>query len=354
MASQRHLAILNEGVKTWNQWRLDNPGAVPILSGANLTGMNLRLVDFTGAYLSMTDLTNADLRMATLSMANLTGVNLSGADLSGAYLKFAHLTRAKLSHTKLEEAILGFTTLTGVNLSLARRISSIVHTGPSPIGTDTLHLSKGKIPTEFLRGCGLSPWEIEIARLYDPDLSPGEVDEILGTRIFQKRISGPMFLGGVFISYSHKDADFVEKLEKHLIDEDLTVWRDVHKLVAGDFQRQIFTAIRRQDIIITVLSKNSVDSDWVAAEVAFARKKERAEKRDVLCPLAIDSSWRSRMDDVLWRQLVKKHILDFSDWQEDESFDFQFGTLIKGIKVNYGPAANKKVSKGSEQANGLI
>ena len=38
--------------------------------------------------------------------------------------------------------------------------------------------SKGTLPVEFLRGCGLSDWEIVEVKLYNPNLSNHEIDEI--------------------------------------------------------------------------------------------------------------------------------------------------------------------------------
>jgi len=49
------------------------------LTGANLTGADLRGADLTGAYLTGADLTGADLRGAYLRGADLTGADLRGA-----------------------------------------------------------------------------------------------------------------------------------------------------------------------------------------------------------------------------------------------------------------------------------
>ena len=65
------------------------------LSGANLTGANLRFAYLTGANLSGADLTGAYLRGANLTGANLFGAYLFDADLTGAYLTGANLSGAK-------------------------------------------------------------------------------------------------------------------------------------------------------------------------------------------------------------------------------------------------------------------
>jgi len=45
---------------------------------------------------------------------------------------------------------------------------------------------------EFLRGCGLSEWEILSAKLYDPHLESGEIAE-LQQKIFDELLNGEIF-----------------------------------------------------------------------------------------------------------------------------------------------------------------
>jgi len=99
MANPDHLAILKQGVGVWEEWRRNNQGIDPDLSGANL----------------------------------------GGADLSGAYL----------SGATLYETVLGAT-----NLSEAKGLTECVYRGPCTIDHRTLEIS-GPLPEVFLRGCGL-------------------------------------------------------------------------------------------------------------------------------------------------------------------------------------------------------
>ncbi|MFH1931026.1 MAG: toll/interleukin-1 receptor domain-containing protein [Pseudomonadota bacterium] len=391
VADPEQLNILKKGVKNWNKWRLDNPTKRFFLSGADLSGADLRVADLRGAnlfradlsraYLSEADLREADLHMADLRGANLIRADLSGADLrranfigaelskanlseadlhmadlsdanfsdahlSGADLSNANLFRANLdganlswarfngvdlSRAKFQKAIIGSTEFVNVVLPNARDLISLKHRAPSTIGTDTLVKSKGSIPGAFLRQCGLSPWEIEFARLYDPALTPYEIAELLSVNVFGKRTQGPLFIGGIFLSYSHEDSEFVDKLYERLKNEGATVWLDRHDMVAGMIKRQVIKQIRILDVVIIVLSKSSVESDWVENELEIARKKEKEEKREVICPVALDDSWKAKIKgDPLWRQVAKYFVLDFSG-----SFDLQFKKLVNGIKKNY-------------------
>lgn len=92
------------------------------LSGASLSGVNLREIDLTGANLTGANLSwsflgnaklmgaclrRADLRNAALAGANLEQSNLSGANLAKADLRLAGLQAADLNWAALPEADLG-------------------------------------------------------------------------------------------------------------------------------------------------------------------------------------------------------------------------------------------------------
>ncbi len=132
------------------------------------------------------NLKEADLRAADLSWANLSETDLSRANLIGAVLSWANLSWANLSWANLRAADLRETTIYStsfgnVDLSVTKGLKTVEHRGPSPISTSTLTRSKGQIPIEFLRGCGLSDWEIENAKLYNPDLSQHQITDIAAT-----------------------------------------------------------------------------------------------------------------------------------------------------------------------------
>ena len=101
-------------------------------------------------------------------------------------------------------------------------------------------------------------------------------------------------------------------------------------------QRQVDRAIRINDVVLLVLSEASVNSVWVDHELRVAHKKEQEEKRDVLCPVALDEAWKDKMNEVLWEQvLTTKHVLDFSKWATEAEFEPQFQKLVTGLKIYY-------------------
>src|SRR5262249_12266974 len=144
----------------------------------NLAGANLRDTRLDGARLAGADLRRADLRRAQLDGADLRRADLDGGHLDRAHLGGANLTKANLiglnlSHGTLSGTVCGDTTLTAV-----RGLETCVHEGPSILDHRTLAKS-GPLPLAFLRGCGLNDWEIEAAKLYQPDLTPTQINDIV-------------------------------------------------------------------------------------------------------------------------------------------------------------------------------
>ncbi|MEA5621155.1 pentapeptide repeat-containing protein [Cronbergia sp. UHCC 0137] len=101
MANDEHLAILKQGVRTWNRWRYENSEKKPDLSGADLSKACLRRADLSEANLSEANLSWADLSWAGLSEANLRGANLSEANLKRANLSEANLIGADFQNATL-------------------------------------------------------------------------------------------------------------------------------------------------------------------------------------------------------------------------------------------------------------
>jgi len=119
MANQQHIEILKQGVKTWNQWRAENPDVEPDLSDHEFTneiinkepqvklqGANLKQANFAGSRLRLADMRDADLSGANLSNANLSGAFLVQANLVGANLNAAILQGANFSDAKMDSAVL--------------------------------------------------------------------------------------------------------------------------------------------------------------------------------------------------------------------------------------------------------
>lgn len=113
-------------------------------------------------------------------------------------------------------------------------------------------------------------------------------------------------------------------------------WRDFHHAIAGPLEKQIDLAIRHNPTVLLILSKHSVKSDWVEHEVRTARELAKGINRHVLCPVALDDSWKSSpWPKRLMEQIMEYNILDFSKWENETEFEKQFKKLLDGLDLFY-------------------
>jgi hypothetical protein len=88
----------------------------------------------------------------------------------------------------------------------------------------------------------------------------------------------------VFISYAHKDADFVRKLVDELQKMDVCPLFDQFELKVGDDIRiAVDNMIDRSDYFAFIISTNSVESSWAKKEIEQAMKRDKR-----ILPVVID------------------------------------------------------------------
>ena len=191
------------------------------------------------------------------------------------------------------------------------------------------------MPDVFLRGVGLQNWQIEEAKLLQPYLSNSEINDII-YRVYDLRAHQAIQISPLFISYSHANTQFVDAIEKKLIDKGIRFWRDINDMNAGKMEKQVDRAMRLNDTVLLVLSEKSVNSDWVEHEATKSRKLEKERGKDVLCPIALDDAWKTcNWEERLRDQIEKYNILDFSGWKNEEIFSRQFTKLLDGLDIFY-------------------
>jgi hypothetical protein len=233
------------------------------------------------------------------------------------------------------------TQLGDLDLSQTTGLKSIVHLGPSSLGTDTLHRSQGNIPEVFLRGCGLSDWEIQAAKLYSPALGAGEIVAVL-YEVGRLKGERSIEFYSCFISYSTKDQEFADRLHADLQDRGVRCWFAPHDISAGrKVYEQIDEAIHLYDRLLLILSEHSMSSEWVKTEIAHARQKELNEKRQVLFPISLVSfekirDWKNFDADTgkdSAREIREYFIPDFSNWKDHDSYQAAFERLVTDLKT---------------------
>ena len=361
MANPKHLKILKQGVEVWNGWRENNPDKYTLdltdvdlrgvrshfrdgsgmgwidegypdhslvgaklqgadfrhvwlvaanFHGAKLQGADFRNASLLGANLGYADLTRADLEGVSLQGANLTGTALTGARLVNATLYNTSFIGAQLDGVDFGQAQFSKTVFADTNLAQARNLDSCLHRGPSQIDHRTLAKS-GNLPLEFLRGVGL------------PDTLIDYLPSLLGE---------PLQFYSCFISYSSKDQEFAERLHADLQNKGVRCWFAPEDLRIGARTRPaIDEAIRIRDKLLLILSKRSIESNWVEKEVETAFEEESRRKETVLFPIRLDNTVMET--DEAWAADIRtRNIGDFRHWKDHDAYQKVFERLIRDLK----------------------
>lgn len=304
-----------EGIKEWNRSRMagdDIPSLEDAdlsdldLSGANLivvklNGADLRQAGLASTVLQRASLVDTRLSKASIGHANLVQANLMGADLQqadlegallegamlrsvdfrGANLRSANLTRTDLQNANVAGARCFRTAFSDTDLADVQGLDSIVHDGPSTIGTDTLVRSRGRIPEAFLRGCGL------------PESWITNLPALIGAM-------EPIQFYSCFISYSTSDEELANRLHNDFQATGIRCWKwDQDARTGKSLWGEIDQAIRFQDKLVLIASESSLKSPAVNREIerAIRQEDERTIAKqqgkydgdiDVLFPVRID------------------------------------------------------------------
>lgn len=382
MADPGHLIELRKGVAEWNSWRAANPEVRPDLSGitiqresfqgidfsnANLQGASFGFCLFTDADFSAADLRTTILRnshaiharfdeaqlshigpqvnfagssfvRASLVECDLAEANFFGSDLSEANLISSNLMRANLRRTRMrgaqlkhcglpeaflvdafldeariDECVFNQTVVAGIDLSTLASLVNCRHEGPS-------HVAGSLEATAF--GLRQRPHRQSVVEAFLRE--SGIPEEYLAT--FRVTIQRPIEFYSCFISYSHSDMEFAQRLESDLKLAGIRCWRDEDALRPGDDMYYVVDkAIRSWDKVLLCCSRSSLNSLWVERELEIAFEKEMALRHErglnisVIIPLDLDgyllNGWGGSHAAALRKRLAAR----FPGWQSDGS-----------------------------------
>ncbi|MEO1667239.1 MAG: TIR domain-containing protein [Chloroflexota bacterium] len=103
------------------------------------------------------------------------------------------------------------------------------------------------------------------------------IDQLTPTAMFELAQLSEMALNYIFISYTHHDSDFVERLRSDLRDREISVWVDFIGLKAGtpDWEQAIRDAIRDSRAVLLVASPQARESFYVRDEIAVANMEKK-------------------------------------------------------------------------------
>jgi TIR domain-containing protein len=146
-------------------------------------------------------------------------------------------------------------------------------------------------------------------------------------------ISQAISFNSCFISYSNADLIFASKLYRNLRDEGVQCWFAPEDLIIGDrIRNAIDESIHLHDKLLLVLSRKSIESQWVESEVEEALAREREQGYKVLFPIRLDDSIMRIYKG--WPALIKntRNIGDFTGWDNDETYESSFNRLLRDLK----------------------
>lgn len=137
-----------------------------------------------------------------------------------------------------------------------------------------------------------------------------------------------------FISYSSADTPLAKRLHADLQSAGVRCWFAPEDLKIGEPLRAgIDRSIQLHDKLLVILSRNSVESQWVHKEVESAMERERKEKRTILFPIRLDdavmtieSGWPAD----IWRT---RNIGDFRRWKNNDTYQKSFDRLLRDLKA---------------------
>jgi peptide/nickel transport system substrate-binding protein len=130
----------------------------------------------------------------------------------------------------------------------------------------------------------------------------------------------------IFVSYSRKDLDFVQRMAKDLQAHGLEVWYDLSGLEVGTrWGKEIQNAIQQSQYLLVVLSPNSIESEWVEKEFLYANSLKLKIIPLLYKPCSVP----------MW--FINLHFIDV----QGKNYKLHFPELLKALGIQPGEKEEK-------------
>src|SRR5205085_7089050 len=108
----------------------------------------------------------------------------------------------------------------------------------------------------------------------------------------------------------------------------------VHLRIGDKTRVAIDESIRKYEKLLLVLSKHSVESEWVEKEVETAMEQERQQKRTILFPIQLDDSVMKIESG--WPADIRRtrNIGNFRFWKNHDKYRKALDRLLHDLKTN--------------------
>lgn len=174
-------------------------------------------------------------------------------------------------------------------------------------------------------------WKSKRIRLVGRAMTPGLLRAIIPISeedaewILRQAEGWKTHRGRVFLSHSHADNEFCEKLAADLRHKSIFVWIDEAEMQIGDsLIRKISKAIDQMDYVVVVLSKSSVKSRWVKKEVDIAMTQEIRGKQVKVLPILLE--------DCLIPSFLKDKV--YADFRNASKYGAGLGRIVTRVAVS--------------------
>lgn len=159
-----------------------------------------------------------------------------------------------------------------------------------------------------------------------PDMS-GELRQV--AEMFSGIVRETLHLGNrVFLSHSHNDKPFAQKLSQDLESHGVFVWIDEAEIQLGDsLIQKLSEGIDAVDFVAVLLSKASIDSPWVQKEVDIAMNQEIEGRRVKVLPLLLE--------DCELPGFLKGKL--YADFRRADEYSFAFKQILNRVGVAKSP-----------------
>lgn len=139
----------------------------------------------------------------------------------------------------------------------------------------------------------------------------------------------------IFLSHNHQDKPFVRELASYLRRYGVRVWVDEAEIKVGEsLTEKVGGAIKENEFLGVVISKNSVDSPWVKKELQVALQRELRENRVVILPILLDNSE------------IPPFLLDklYADFSSPDKFYTSLGRVVDALGCLQKPGPRSYIS----------
>jgi len=181
------------------------------------------------------------------------------------------------------------------------------------------------------------------SRLVAPSIAQDVAESIRATAR-DGRMAGPEpdpNYFSAFISYSHADSVFANRLYNALHARGIRAWLDVKQMLPGDdIYDEVQKGIQRWDKLLLCASKASLTSWWVDSEIDRIFQKERELFKDrkrktlALIPLMLDDFMLAQWDSGKAQEVKSRIAADFRGWEDQSEFEHKFEDLVRALRAD--------------------